>query len=336
MIAGHPKLSYANLPTAIEALPRLSEALGGPNIYVKRDDCTGVGMGGNKCRKLDYLVADAIAHQADTILTVGGFQSNHVRQTAAYAARAGLACEAVVEPVLQHPDPDYLHSGNVLLDGLFGARLHHVENGADLDLAVNDLAKGLRNHGRRPYVIPLGGSNPYGSLGYVECADEIARQSDRMQISFTSVVLATGSGGTQAGLVAGFYRNGLNTTVQGFSVSPGKTQKLEKLERLTRGAFDLLNIDQPDDIIQRLLIDDGFYGDGYARTDQRAIVAIRLAAQTEALLLDPVYTGKAMAGLIAHIKEGRFTASDTILFLHTGGAPALFAFGAAFHPHPQN
>lgn len=324
------KLAFAHLPTPIERLPRLSSSLGGPTIYIKRDDCTGVGMGGNKCRKLDYLIADARAMNADTVVTCGGVQSNHVRQTAAYAARAGFRCSVVVEPVLEEPDAHYLESGNMLLDGLFGAEIHRTDGGGDLESAAEDLAERLRREGRRPYVIPLGGSNPLGALGYVDCADEIAAQAAALNVKFNCVALASGSGGTQAGLIAGFIRNGVDAVIQGFTVSPEKSRKQSRLEALTRGTLELLNVAAPADLASRLHLDDRFFGPGYACVEPRAIAAVRRLAETEGVLLDPVYTGKAMAGLIAATEEGKFSRADTVLFLHTGGAPALFAYHATF------
>jgi D-cysteine desulfhydrase family pyridoxal phosphate-dependent enzyme len=323
-------LGYSRLPTPIEPLERLSRALQGPNLFVKRDDCTGVGMGGNKCRKLDYLIADAIDGNADTVVTVGGVQSNHVRQTAAFAARAGLRCEAVLEPVLTDAEESYRTSGNLLLTRLLGANTLVLGDDDDLQDALRTRCAELRAAGREAYVIPMGGSNAIGALGYVDCADEILAQSRSSRTRFDWVVLATGSCGTQAGLVSGFLRNQAQIMVKGYSVSPSRMQKLAALEVLVRSTMALLNARVPGDLADRLHIDDRFFGSGYGQVDALATEAIRLLAREESMLLDPVYTGKAMAGLIQDVRDSVFKPSDNVLFLHTGGTPALFAYPGAF------
>lgn len=324
------RLGYAQVSTPIERMERLGRALGGANLYVKRDDCTGVGLGGNKCRKLDYLVADAVQRGAETLLTVGGIQSNHVRQTAAFAARAGLSCEAVLEPVLADPPESYRSSGNVLLTELLGTRVRLAADGDDLDAALEARSAALRQQGRKPYVIPMGGSNAIGALGYVDCAKEILKQAAADGLRFDRVVLGTGSCGTQAGLVAGFLAEGAAIQVTGYSVSPTKAKKLANLEGLVRATLELLGCEAPRDLTDRLQIDDGFFGSGYGQADPRATEAIRLAAREEGILLDPVYTGKAMAGLLHAVREHLFEPDENILFLHTGGSPALFAYPDLF------
>jgi D-cysteine desulfhydrase family pyridoxal phosphate-dependent enzyme len=324
------RLGYSRLPTRIEPLKRLSRALQGPNLFIKRDDCTGVGMGGNKCRKLDYLIAEAIDGNADTVVTVGGIQSNHVRQTAAFAARAGLRCEAVLERVLADAEEAYRTSGNLMLTRLLGANTLVLGEDDDLQSALDTRCAELRAAGRRPYVIPMGGSNATGALGYVDCADEILAQSRSTRTRFDWVVLATGSCGTQAGLVSGFLRNRARTKVKGYSVSPSREQKLATLEDLVRSTMALLKAQVPLDLVDRLHIDDRFFGSGYGHVDARATEAIRLLAREESMLLDPVYTGKAMAGLIQDVRDGVFQASENVLFVHTGGAPALFAYPGVF------
>jgi 1-aminocyclopropane-1-carboxylate deaminase/D-cysteine desulfhydrase-like pyridoxal-dependent ACC family enzyme len=253
-----------------------------------------------------------------------------VRQTAAFAARAGLRCEAVLEPVLTDAEESYRTSGNLLLTRLLGANTLVLGDDDDLQDALRTRCAELRAAGREAYVIPMGGSNAIGALGYVDCADEILAQSRSSRTRFDWVVLATGSCGTQAGLVSGFLRNQAQIMVKGYSVSPSRMQKLAALEVLVRSTMALLNARVPGDLADRLHIDDRFFGSGYGQVDALATEAIRLLAREESMLLDPVYTGKAMAGLIQDVRDGVFKPSDNVLFLHTGGTPALFAYPGAF------
>ncbi len=221
-LASFPRVKLAHLPTPIEYLPRLTEYLGGPAIFVKRDDCTGLASGGNKTRKLEFLMADALQCGADTIITQGAVQSNHARQTAAAAARLGLQCELLFENRIREPGPIYLNSGNVFLDRLFGANTHHYPAGTDMNAAMDVLAASLRGQGRAPYVIPGGGSNRIGALGYVDCALELLQQVNQQKLHVDCVVHATGSAGTQAGLVAGLRATHANIPVLGIGVNAAR------------------------------------------------------------------------------------------------------------------
>jgi L-cysteate sulfo-lyase len=320
---------FAHLPTPLEPLPRLSEALigrsgGGPDLWVKRDDCTGLAGGGNKTRKLEYLLGDALANEADTLVTQGAVQSNHVRQTAAAAARFGLACEVILEERTGSQAADYTRSGNVLLDELLGAKIRTVPGGTDMNQALAEVAAEVAERGGRPYVIPGGGSNIIGALGYVECALELVGQANEAGLEIDRIVTATGSAGTHAGLVAGLAVMGADIPVLGIGVRAPKEAQEANVFKLAQDTADLLG--HRDRVTREMVVADCDYvGAGYGLVDDAVIEALKLAARTEALLLDPVYTGKAMKGLIALSKQGRFD-GETVVFLHTGGAQGLFGY----------
>lgn len=322
-IAQFPRILLARLPTPIEPLPRLSAHMGGPRLFVKRDDLTGLGLGGNKLRKLEFLLGEALAQGADTVLTVGALQSNHARQTAAACARLGLDCELVLRRG-SHASEAYLNSGNLLLDRLFGARLHLLQAQESREERMEARAEDLRAAGRRPYCVPVGGSCGLGDLGYVACAEEIIAQSEDMNVRFDAVVVATGSGGTQGGLVAGM-RLLEGAPVIGMAVEGTRAeqealaaaQAMETLHLLGRDAADLGS---------SVAVMDDFVGSGYAKPTDSMREALSLAARFEGLVLDPVYTGKAFAGLIALARSGRFNNDQSLLFVHTGGVPGLFGY----------
>lgn len=323
-----PKLSLAHTPTPIEHLPRLGDQLGTRNLWVKRDDCTGLGLGGNKTRKLEYLLAEAQAAGADTVLTVGGLQSNHARQTAAAASRLGLNCELILEPVTGTPETLYHHSGNVLLNKLFGATLTRAEPGQDGMQLMQQRAEALSREGFSPYCIPVGGSNTTGALGYVECAREVADWQYQQDIEFDYIVLATGSAGTQAGLLAGAALFNLSAKIKGFCVSRTSEDQFDLVLNLTRPLFDRLELNH-ETLPGRVLTDGRYVGQGYGIATEGMRHAVRVTAETEGLLLDPVYTGKAMHGLFDEYHNGTFGPNDKVLFIHTGGAPALFGYETA-------
>lgn len=330
-----PRFSLAHLPTPLQRAERLGAALGGLDLWIKRDDCTGLALGGNKTRKLEYSLGEALARGADTLVTCGGYQSNHVRQTAAAAAVAGLACHAVISVSAPDLAPSYLCSGNVLLDGLLGARLHVAEDpGAGTDATLQALMARLLSEGRKPFLIPLGASDGIGAVGYVAAAYELLEQCRLQDFELTSIVLVTGSAGTHAGLLAGLRAAGSRTVVIGISCSGGADGQQSRVRRVL------------DDLGQRMalpaglsneaiVVHDEWRGPGYAIPSESGIEAIRLAARTEGLLLDPVYTGKGMAGLIGLARRGVFGRDDKVVFLHTGGAPALFAYEDSFNPSPS-
>ena len=314
-----PRVSIAHLPTPLEEMPRLSEALGGPRLLVKRDDQTGLATGGNKARKLEFLVADALEKGADTIITAGAVQSNHARQTAAAAARFGLRCCLVLSE--QSPN---CWTGNLLLDELLGAEIRWAGE-RDRAQAMEEVAEEIERVGRRPYIIPIGGSNPVGTAGYAMAMLELMAQLEVRGFQLDRVVFPSGSGGTQAGLMVGAKALGFAGQIEGISVSKTKEALKPRLEELVAGTTASLGLDLSF-VSQDFIIHDDYLGGGYARMGPPEREAIRLAARTEGLLVDPVYTGRALAGLIDLIRRGVFSRDETVLFWHTGGAPALFAY----------
>lgn len=330
------RVQLATLPTPLHALPRLREALGGatrcPRILIKRDDLTGLAMGGNKARKLEFLIADALAQGASVVLTTGAAQSNHARMTAAAARAAGLEVHLVLTADANPP-----LQGNLLLDRLFGAVIHYVPPPADPTLAtseeeaakVAEVLTSLRASGARPYEIPVGGSSGVGVLGYTYGTREIVEQLATMGERPARLYFASGSRGTQAGLTLGAKWCHAPYAVYGVAVSGGESFKRERAHRIANQAATLAAINTSvtfDD----LLTDQHYIGEGYGIATPECIDAIRLLAESEGILLDPVYTGKAMAALIDHVRRGSLDPASSVVFLHTGGTPALFAHAALF------
>ncbi|HEV2364316.1 MAG TPA: D-cysteine desulfhydrase [Caulobacteraceae bacterium] len=322
-LARFPRRRYTPYATAIEPLKNLSAALGGPEIWVKRDDTLGLAAGGNKTRKLEFLVADALAQGADTLITVGAVQSNHCRLTAAAAAREGLKCRLVLEErVPGSYDPKA--SGNNFLFNLLGVeKISVVAAGADLDAAMRALAHDLPNS-RRGCVIPGGGSNPTGALGYVACAQEILGQAFDMGLDFHRVVCASGSCGTHAGLLVGLEGAQAGIPVVGINVRRPRAEQEANVHALVNATADLLGLRPV--AREKVAALDEWVGPGYSLPSPEMVEAVRMLARLEGLLLDPVYTGKAMAGLIGLARRGEFGAGERVLFVHTGGSPALFAY----------
>jgi D-cysteine desulfhydrase family pyridoxal phosphate-dependent enzyme len=315
-----PRVPLAFLPTPITEAPRLAAAIGGPRLWIKRDDLTGFGFGGNKIRGLEFLLADALAQGADTLITGAAPQSNSVRATAAVAAYGGLHMVAVYSGT---PPPD-VH-GNYRLTRLLGAEIRFTgdPDRASVDGAIEEIAIELRSAGQRPYTIPRGGASVLGTLGYVQAAYELAKQCDAKSITPDAIVLATGACGTQAGLLAGVHLLRLPWRVEGFTVSRPVDEVQSRVLTLAQGAIERLGFAKtiaPHDVI----VHGGFIGPGYGVSTSEGAEAIRLAARCEGIFLDPTYTGKAMAGFLAYCREGHFTRKETVLFLHTGGEPALF------------
>jgi D-cysteine desulfhydrase family pyridoxal phosphate-dependent enzyme len=315
------RVPLACLPTPLVEAPRLSQALGGPRILIKRDDLTGLGGGGNKLRGLEYYLADALEQGADVIVTGAGPQSNHIRATAAAARAAGLDIVAIM-----HDSPPGETQGNLLLDRVLGVetRFTNSPDRALVDRVIEETAAELRAAGRRPYVVPRGGASALGALGYVDFVAELNAQLEARQLRPDWLALATGACGTQAGLLAGSKIHGAPYKVVGFTVSRPVAECLARIGRLAPEAACLAGQEaeiSPDEITVR----DGWIGPGYGVPTPEGVSAIRLAARTEGLFLDPTYTGKALAGLIGEIRAGRIQAGETVVFLHTGGEPGLFA-----------
>lgn len=324
-----PRFHLAHAPTPLEPLERLEKFLGGPRLFIKRDDCTGLATGGNKTRKLEFLVGEALKIGATALITAGGLQSNHVRQTAAAAARAGLKCHLVLNHNVPIDGEAYRTSGNFLLDRLLGATMHICSKGETREGRMEKLALELRERGETPFCIPVGGSNEIGALGYVSAMIELLRQAEDSRIRFDKIVVASSSGGTLAGLVTGKALTRSDAAVIGVDVDDDPDDLLATVrtiadkcalkvglqQEIGSGAFEILP---------------GYAAPGYGLPNPGMIEAVKLAASVEGILLDPVYSGKAMAGLIGMIRTGRIARNETVVFIHTGGTPALFAYADRF------
>ncbi len=325
-LAKFPRRVYTPFETPIEHLPRFSAALGNKvNIFIKRDDMLGLTMGGNKTRKLEFLMADALNHGADTIITCGAVQSNHWRLTLAAAVKEGFDCHLVLEERVEG-SYNWDGSGNNFLYRLLGAKSYKiVPGGTDMMAAMESVAEALKAEGKRPYIIPGGGSNVIGALGYVSCAQEISNQLFHQRISIDEVVCASGSSGTHAGLLVGLEGTQMNMKLTGISVNRPKALQTDVVYKLACSTMDYLQM-APHLPKEKVIVHDQFVGKGYSLPTEGMVEAVHLLAKTENILLDPVYTGKAMAGLIDCVRNDYFTPHSNILFVHTGGAPALFAY----------
>jgi L-cysteate sulfo-lyase len=328
-----PRFALVDEPTPIQRLTRLEQALGCrdcPPIYVKRDDLTGIGGGGNKLRKLEFLIGEALAQDCDTFITTGARQSNHARLSAAAAARAGLSCELVLTDTVARGDEAYLRNGNVLLDDLFGATVLRRAAHVDALAVAEERGDQLAAAGRRAYVVGSGGSSPLGCLGYAVCAQEIIAQEQAIGLRFARIVVPNGSSGTHAGLAAGLKAAGDEPSrSQSFTVLASIDKARETTARLAAQALALLDptVTFADDDI---IVTDGQLGQGYGVPTKAMFEAVQLVARSEGLLLDPVYGGKAFAGLIAAIRDGAWNGESPVLFIMTGGLPGLFAYEPAF------
>ena len=329
-LARFPRIRLGHGPTPLEPMENLTRRLGGPQLWVKRDDCTGLSTGGNKTRKLEFLMADARAQGADIVVTQGATQSNHARQTAAACAKLGMACHILLEDRTGYQDAAYTQSGNVLLDKLHGASVERRPGGADMQAEMEVVAERMRAEGQRPYVIPGGGSNPVGALGYVVAALELVNQAAEMGLAVDHLVHATGSAGTQAGLVAGLA--GLNSGIPVLGIGVRAPRPRQEANVLALAQRTAAHLGLPDGTVrpEHVVANCDYVGQGYGIPTQGMVDAIRLVAETEGLLLDPVYSGKAMDGLIQLVRAGRFRPDENVVFLHTGGAVGLFGYPDAF------
>jgi D-cysteine desulfhydrase family pyridoxal phosphate-dependent enzyme len=326
-LRGLKRVSLAHLPTPVEPLDRLSALLGGPRVWVKRDDCTGLATGGNKTRKIEFLMADALAKGSDTVVTVGAIQSNHARQVAAASARLGFRCVLGLLDAVPDRAPVYRTLGNVLLDRLFGAEVRILPNLEDAAPLLDSISSELTQEGRRPYVIPLGGSNGLGAAAYAAAFLELLDQLGRLKETLDAVVVPTVSGGTLAGLLLGAALSGWKGRIVGISAGDKTERAIRRVRIPQLAAAEILGV--PSQIIGQtpIVIDDRFVGRAYGIPTSESVRAIELLAGKEGLLLDPVYTGKAMAGLLTLVRENYFTADvRNLLFWHTGGSVALHAY----------
>ena len=315
-----PRERIATLPTPLEFMPRLTEKLGGPRIYIKRDDLTGLALGGNKTRKLEYLLADAKRKDVTHFITEGGWQSNHVRQAAAAARLAGM--QAVL--VLNCPEDQPPLQGNLLVDDLLGAHCHYVSTGPDRKPKMKELASEIAAEGGVPYVVVSGGSDAVGALGYVGMVLEMNAQLVEQSVSPRCIYVANGSAGTQAGMVLGKSMFGGGYTIKGYCVVPGGAEEITD-DTLTLANQCAAHIGADPVDVSQVICDDTQFGEAYGFPTPEALKAIKLLAETEAILLDPVYSSKAFAGMLADIDAGLYGKDDELVFIHTGGQPALFA-----------
>lgn len=324
-----PRVRLTQAPTPLHPLPNLSRLLGGPDLYIKRDDNTGLATGGNKTRKLEFLIGDALAQGATHVVTQGATQSNHVRQTIAAANRHGLATTVLLEERVSGADPEYYANGNVLLDLILGARIETRPAGLDMNRELVAVGDRLAAAGERPYLIPGGGSNAVGALGYVVAAQEIVSQVNELALPLAHIVHATGSTGTQAGLVVGLQGGNAPIPVLGISVRAERVRQEENVRKLARETWALLGVrgEFPDAAV---VANADYVGAGYGIPTSGMIEAVELLARHEGILLDPVYTGKGFAGLIDLVRKGVFRKGENVLFVHTGGQAGLFGYRAAF------
>ena len=325
-----PRLHFAHLPTPLEAMPRLSAEVGSCNLWIKRDDCTGLAGGGNKTRKLEFLMADAQAQGADTIITQGATQSNHCRQTVAISAKLGFECHLLLDDRTGSEDVDYNYNGNILLDQLLGAHLSLHPSGTDMNIAMQNVAEQLKADGKKPYIIPGGGSNAIGALGYVNCALELLHQANTTGLKIDYVVHATGSAGTQAGLVAGFCGSGSQIPVLGIGTKAPKEAQESKVFTLAQETADYLGL--PDCVKREdVMANSDYVGEGYGIPAKGTLAAMELLARQEGILLDPVYSAKGMDGMLDLVRKGYFGENKNIVFIHTGGAQGIYGYRQAFN-----
>jgi len=314
-----PRVRLGHLPTPLEELPRLSQALAGPRLWMKRDDQTGLAGGGNKTRKLEFSVGEALRQGADTLVTLGAVQSNHARQTAAAAAACGLRCVLVLKG---HPPP--ATTGNLLLDHLLGARVVFAGERTRDEVALEVVA-GERAAGRRPFLIPVGASDELGAPGYVAAMEELVAQCREQRVEFDRIVFASSSFGTQAGMCVGARALGLRAQLAAVAIDSSAAElqaEVARLARATQRRLGLAEAYEPGEVVGH----DAYLGGGYAVLGEPEKEAIRLTARTQGVLLDPVYTGRAMAGLFDLVRRGEFGREETVLFWHTGGSAALYAY----------
>jgi L-cysteate sulfo-lyase len=329
-----PRVRLAHLPTPLELMDRVSKHLGGPRLWIKRDDCTGLSTGGNKVRKLEFVLGDAIAAGADTVVTAGAMQSNHSRQTAAAAARLGLKCHLLLWNLTGCRERAYLQNGNILLDRLHNATIHELSGAGATDpltylnAEVDKFTQALREQGARPYAIPVGASTPRGALGYVECARELISQAKETGLKIDAVVHRSGSAGTQAGLVAGFAVAGAQIPVIGIGGGESPRELEEMAFRMAVDAAALLG--EPSAVKRSAVVATDPNPVRYGLLTREISEVISLLARTEGILVDPVYTGPALVGMIELIRQGKFRRDSNVVFIHTGGTASLFSYVDGF------
>lgn len=318
-----PRRIYTQGKTSIQKLQKLSSQFKGPDIYIKRDDTLGLTGGGNKTRKLEFVVGDALSKKTNALITCGGLQSNHCRLTAAAAVKEHIGCHLVlIKEDFQNYDPEA--GGNNLLFNLLNVNsVHIISQGQNPDEEMQKVYQALQKKGDRPYVIPMGASYPVGTLGYMACAEEIVEQASEMKVDFDYIICPSGSGGTQTGLILRMYELGYDCRVLGINVGRDNAGQIAIISELIDSTLKFFNLKSGIKSTEIQCFDQ-YVGPGYTVPTDEMIAAVKLVARTEAILLDPVYTGKAMAGLIDLVKSGFFKNEDNVLFLHTGGTPVLY------------
>lgn len=324
-----PRRKYTHGATPIEYLNNLSKLLNGPDIFIKRDDHLGLAGGGNKTRKLEFLVADALKNNADTLITCGAVQSNHCRLTLSAAKKEQLDCHLVLEERVPNSYNPKANGNNLLYSLLSADSKTLVPGGSDMVREMEKVAKKVEAEGKKPYIIPMGGSNEIGAIGYVACAEEINAQLRESSIDIDYIITPTGSAGTHAGLITGMGQSSNNIPIVGISVNNEKSIQEKNVYKLVNKTSDYLNLKNRIEKSSVKVFDD-YIGPGYSLSTDGMIEAVKLLSQREGILLDPVYTGKTMAGLIDLIRQGYFKKGEKVLFMHTGGSPALFNYSSLF------
>lgn len=329
-IDSFPQIDLLEKPTSIQPLNNLNKLLNGVEIYVKREDIQTLGLGGNKLRKLEYLIADAKEKGADVLIASGGVQSNNTRLTAAAAAKYGIDCEIVLTQAVSKTDEDYLENGNILLEKILGVKTHMLAKGEKAADFIEKRVSELITQNKQPYIIPLGSSSPVGCLGYVSCFKEIIEQSNQLDIHFDEIIVPNGSGGTHAGLLAGMKALEVeNVHIKSYTVLAALEDAVNTTFEKAKSTLEL--IDNTISLAKEEVdIDGNYLGEGYGLPTEEMKNAVRLLARTEGLFLDPVYSGKAFGGLLKDIELGRYKKGTKILFIMTGGTPGLFAYKSTF------
>jgi L-cysteate sulfo-lyase len=323
------KFQLLDGPTPIQELKNLNQLLGGVKVYLKRDDLTGVALGGNKLRKLEYLIGDAIKQGANHIITMGARQSNHARLTAAAAAKANLSCDLLLTRTVPIDGVDYNDNGNLILDHILGANIIDLPRSSDAHSIAQERAQKLRTSGKTPYIIPTGGSNEIGCLGYLNCFYELLVQVKNMDLDIDSIVVPNASSGTHAGLLAGAITSGSSIKIKGYNVMAEPETTIQATLNRTKEVLNLLG-PSTDDIVNRIDINHNYRGEAYGIPTSEMLEALTTLARSEGIILDPVYSGKAFAGLLGDIKKGIIEPGTNVVFVATGGSPALFAYRSTF------
>ncbi len=329
-IKKHKRRLLGHFPTPLEPLKRLSNWLEGPTIFVKRDDASGFGQGGNKVRALEFLIPDALDQGAEILLTAGVIQSNSVRQVAAAAAKVGLNCHfAMITDRVDHTDKDYAQTGNIFLNHLYGATHEPISVKDEKDAALTKIAKHLKEKGSEPYIIPYGCANLLGAIGYLNAALEIAKQIDEQNLHITHLIHASGTGGTQAGLIVGFALLKIPIEVIGIDIDSDEAGVRHRVTKMLRLLAKEVGIESKP-LEEKIIIESNYSAGAYGKADDITIEAMTVSSRLEALTTDPVYSAKGLAGLFGLSRKGYLKKTDNVIFLHTGGVPAIYAYRSLF------